>query len=94
MEKKKRKRYLHLNPEIPGGKASDGVDIFMVQVWFVPAVTIECNPPYIKGKSDCCWTRRRADTPIDVYNKKKSESIVGMKLLPYEELLSADAVQG
>ena len=64
------KKYFHRNHGKVGKKTN---------VWFIPAVTIDCDPPYVKGKIDSCWTNV---TGIDPCNKKQSENAIGVKLLP------------
>ena len=50
-------------------------------VSFIPAITINCNPPYIAGELDSCWANVKGINPT---NKEQSEKAIGMKLLPLE----------
>lgn len=47
-------------------------------VSFVPDVTINCNPPYVKGKPDCTWVKYpEGQRPT---TKNGWEKSLGMKL--------------
>ena len=65
----KKTKYLQYNGPVVGCKRLAN---------FVPAITIECNPPYIAGKVDSAWITAGAN----VYDKERCESLVGMVLLP------------
>jgi hypothetical protein len=59
-------------------KAIDGHPIVHESVSFVPDITIECTPPYIKGKADGCWVKyRKGNRPTD---KEGWQSIIGMSI--------------
>lgn len=49
-----------------------------VQVYFIPDQDVKCDPPYIKGKKDCCWVSffpgNRPKT------KKQWEKRIGIKI--------------
>ena len=48
-------------------------------VHFVPAVTIDCNPPYIKGQQDSTWVNYpRCNRPK---TQEDWETTVGMSLI-------------
>lgn len=51
-------------------------------VSFIPAETIDCNPPYIAGKKDSCWANVKG---VNIYNQEQCERAVGMKLLSIQE---------
>lgn len=57
-----------------------------MQVGFVPTITIDCNPPYIRGREYSNWIsynpKRRLPRLTD---KKGWEKILGMSLLPISE---------
>ena len=53
-----------------------------INVVFIPAVTILCNPPYTKGHVDSCWIKLRVETSLDTTNKEQCEERIGMSLLP------------
>jgi len=48
-------------------------------VTFIPAVNINCHPPYVRGEKDSCWANVIGIKPTD---KKLSEQAIGMSLLP------------
>lgn len=53
------------------------------RVSFIPAKTINCTPPYIKGKIDGCWVKyRKGERPK---TKREWENAIGMELLPLTE---------
>jgi hypothetical protein len=55
------------------------------QIWFVPAITINCKPPYIAGKMDCCWVRV-FDKPLPKTTDQEGwERRLGMSLLPMKD---------
>jgi len=69
-------KYLEL-----GSKFTSG-DIKHVQVSFVPDITIDCNPPYIKGVRDNCWISYNPKIWEPNFNTKYDcEKLVGMSLL-------------
>lgn len=52
------------------------------QVCFVPTETINCNPPYVKGKVDSCWISfREGSRPA---NKNELEGCLGMSIERWE----------
>ena len=51
---------------------------------FIPAITIDCNPPYVAGKIDGKWLKYRKGFKPDAYNKLECEKRVGMSLLSIE----------
>lgn len=51
-------------------------------VLFIPAITIDCYPPYIAGEKDRKWIKYRGK--LDVYDKELCEKLIGMSLLPIE----------
>lgn len=57
---------------------SNNSDIWNEYISFVPDVTIECNPPYIKGQPDGCWIKYR--TGKRPKTLQEFEQAVGMKL--------------
>ena len=60
----------------------DSNGIINCMVVFVPAVTIGCNPPYTKGKSDSCWIKfRKENRPT---TKEELEKCLGMSILSWE----------
>lgn len=51
-------------------------------VCFVPNVTIECHPPYVKGKKDsCCISYRKGHAPK---SKEELEERLGMSIQSWE----------
>ena len=50
-------------------------------VSFIPAETINCNPPYMAGKRDSCYARVDG---VDCHDKEASERAIGMRLLPID----------
>ena len=51
-------------------------------VTFVPNVTIECKPPYIKGKRNSTWIKyRKGHKPK---SKEELESCLGMTIQSWE----------
>lgn len=50
------------------------------QVVFIPAITINCNPPFVKGKTDSRWISFR-QRPA---NKKELEERLGMSIERWE----------
>jgi hypothetical protein len=55
------------------------------QVLFIPDITINCKPPYVKGKRDTLWISYRIDNKPDICSKRDCESRLGMSLQPYTE---------
>ncbi len=51
-------------------------------VSFVPAITIECNPPFIKGKADSRWIKYRAKNKPK--SKEELEGKLGMSIKSWE----------
>ena len=51
---------------------------------FVPAITIDCKPPYIAGKADSKWLKYPKGYKPNKYNKLECETRLGMSLLPIE----------
>lgn len=51
-----------------------------IHVSFIPDETINCNPPYIKGKKDSAWIKLNNQEKLDTSNKRQCESLVGIKL--------------
>lgn len=49
-----------------------------VNVAFIPDITIDCKPPFIKGKLDSCWIKYKGS--LDFSNKLECEKRVGMSL--------------
>lgn len=49
---------------------------------FIPATTIDCNPPYITGKLDGKWLKYRKGFKPNPCNKSECEKYIGMGLLP------------
>lgn len=49
---------------------------------FIPAITIDCNTPYIAGKIDSKWLKYRKGSKPSLYNKLECEKYIGMSLLP------------
>jgi hypothetical protein len=49
-------------------------------VCFIPAMTINCVPPYVKGKVDSCWIAFR-ERPA---NKNELEERLGMPIERWE----------
>ena len=49
------------------------------KVQIIPDVTIDCLPPYVKGKVDECWANVK---DINSRNKEQSEKAIGMSLQP------------
>jgi hypothetical protein len=59
-------------------KTVDGTPIVNERVSFIPNVTIECDPPYIKGAQDGCWiSYPRGQRPT---TKEGWQSILGMSI--------------
>ena len=55
---------------------NEGYSIVHQDVSFVPAVTINCNPPYIEGKRDSCYVKyRQGNKPK---TKREWEALIGM----------------
>lgn len=52
------------------------------QVIFVPAKTIDCNPPYIKGERNSCWIKFRPEDPPK--SKEELERCLGMSIESWE----------
>lgn len=48
---------------------------------FIPAINIDCNPPYIIGKMDNKWIKYRKGFKPNPYNKLECEKFIGMSLL-------------
>lgn len=59
---------------------SDGLIHCMVT--FVPAITIECKPPYIKGKKDSIWIKYPKGK--EPKSKEELESCLGMSIQSWE----------
>ena len=57
-------------------------ELIHCELVFVPANTIECQPPYTEGKIDSCWIKYQPE------NKPKSkedlERCLGMSILRWE----------
>jgi len=54
------------------------------QVSFVPAITINCNPPYVAGQRDSLWVVQGI-TPLPKPTDKAGwERKLGMSLLPLD----------
>lgn len=51
-------------------------------VIFEPAVTIKCQPPYVKGQRDSCWIKYSPDRKPR--SKKQLEQCLGMSILTWE----------
>lgn len=51
-------------------------------VVFVPAKTIKCNPPYLKGKKDSCWIKFKPGKAPKT--KQELETCLGMSILSWE----------
>lgn len=47
-------------------------------VSFVPDISIDCKPPYVKGQADCAWVKYRVGNRPK--NKLEWENRVGMSL--------------
>jgi len=58
----------------------DWNDFYIIResVSFVPDITIDCNPPYTKGKRDSCWVKYRDGNRPKT--KEDWQFIVGMSL--------------
>lgn len=52
------------------------------QVCFVPTETLDCNPPFVKGKVDNCWVAFRKDSRPT--NKSELEERLGMSIERWE----------
>lgn len=52
-------------------------------IFFVPDITINCDPPYVKGKSDSCWIKYRPGKRPET--KKEWESALGMSIQSVED---------
>jgi len=50
------------------------------QVLFVPAISIDCNPPFIARKKDSCWIKFRKSPKT----QKELERCIGMSILSWE----------
>jgi hypothetical protein len=59
---------------------SDG--LVHCRVFFVPAVTINCRPPYKKGKPDSTWIKYRKDKKPQ--SKEELETCLGMTIESWE----------
>ncbi len=51
-------------------------------VSFVPAVTIECNPPYVRGVKTSTWIKFRPDHVPS--SQEELETCLGMSILSWE----------
>ena len=69
----------HKSEDLQGNKT-----INTTLVFFIPDITIDCNPPYIKGKIDSKWISYR--DKLDPANKAECEKKLGMSLQVYKEL--------
>jgi hypothetical protein len=59
-------------------KSTNNTIIVNELVWFVPDITIKCQPPYIKGKQDSTWVRyRKGNRPK---NKEDWQNVLGMTI--------------
>lgn len=59
---------------------SDG--IIHCSVSFIPAITLNCEPPFIKGKRDSCWIKfRPREAPK---SKEELEDSLGMSIMEWE----------
>ena len=65
-----------MKPEIFNQFTHNG--LIHAQVSFIPDVTIECSPPYIKGKRDSCWISYPPGNKPRI--KKEFEERIGMKI--------------
>lgn len=53
------------------------------QVSFIPAETINCNPPYSEGRMDSCWTKYNPSIwRPDLDSREDCQRLVGIKLQP------------
>ena len=52
------------------------------QMYIIPGTTINCKPPYIKGKPTMIWVASKKRP--DAKNKNECENLAGMNLLPLE----------
>jgi hypothetical protein len=56
----------------------EGYSIVHQDVSFMPAVTINCSPPYIEGKRDSCYVSyRQGNKPK---TKRQWETLIGMEV--------------
>ncbi len=51
-------------------------------VSFIPAITIKCNPPFIKGKKDSAWIKFQPGK--EPKNQTELETCIGMSILSWE----------
>jgi len=51
-------------------------------VLFIPAITINCNPAYVKGLKDSCWIKYRAGQKPKT--KQELEIKLGMSILAWD----------
>jgi hypothetical protein len=59
-------------------KINNDIVIVNELVSFIPDVTIECKPPYIKGEQDSTWVRyRKGNRPK---NKEDWQNVLGMRI--------------
>lgn len=58
--------------------------IINAQAFFIPDVTIGCQPPYVKGKRDSCWVKYRKGKKPNEFSKTDCEKAIGMSLQPYK----------
>ena len=58
-----------------------------IQVGFIPAIAINCNPPYVRGRKDNNWIsyNPKIRSLPKLTDKKGWEKILGMSLLPISE---------
>ena len=68
----------HKSEDLQGNKTINNVLVF-----FIPDITIDCNPPYIKGKIDSKWISYNG--VLDVTNKVECEKRIGMSLQQFNK---------
>ena len=50
---------------------------------FIPDITIDCNPPYVKGQRDSCWVKYNPKIWKPNFNSKSDcQKLLGMSIQP------------
>ncbi len=52
------------------------------QVWFVPNVTINCSPAFVRGKKDSRWIKYREKNKPK--SKEELENCIGMSIQSWD----------
>jgi hypothetical protein len=66
------------HPKMGDGWKLKNSEVYTEFVSFIPDIDINCDPPYIKGKPDCCWVKYHYGNRPN--SKELWQACVGMSL--------------